>query len=70
MKSDAVRSLRSVLAKITAEQHELEGQRTAIEGALLAVNGRARSGRTTMKLSSRRAISRRMKAYWAKRKKT
>ena len=73
MANDITATLRKALGKLTSQKQRLDRQISAIETALGALGGRsqqadgARRGRR-MSPAARRAIGRRMKAYWAKRK--
>jgi hypothetical protein len=65
-------TLRKALGKLTAQKAHLDRQISAIEAALGALGGSprangARSGKG-MSAAARRAIGKRMKAYWAKRR--
>jgi hypothetical protein len=72
MASDITTTLRKALGKLTSEKARLDGQISAIQAALSAL-GRppqadgARGGRK-MSAAARRAVGKRMKAYWAKRR--
>jgi hypothetical protein len=72
MANDITATLRRALGKLTSQKERLEGQISAIETALGAL-GRspqaagARRGKR-MSAAARRAIGKRMKAYWAKRR--
>ncbi len=83
MPIDVTSTLREALAKLTAEKRRIERQAAAIQEALRAVNGAnkgqrsssarvmtrgAKRGRRRMSPAERKAVARRMKAYWAKRK--
>ena len=83
MPVDVTRTLREALSKLTAEKRRIERQAAAIQEALRAVNGAndgqrsssarvltrgAKRGRTRMSPAERKAVARRMKAYWAKRR--
>jgi len=83
MPVDVTSNLRQALAKLTAEKRRIERQSAAIQEALRAVNGTggerrssgarvakrgARRGRQRMSPAERKAVARRMKAYWAKRR--
>jgi len=78
MPTDVAKTLRATLSKLTAEKRQIDRQITAIQGALRAVNGtpavgqekdRApKRGRRRMSPAERKAVARRMKAYWAKRR--
>jgi hypothetical protein len=83
MPVDVTQALKEALSKLTAEKHRIERQTAAIQEALRAVNGTggerrsssarvvtrgAKRGRRRMSAAERKAVGRRMKAYWAKRK--
>jgi hypothetical protein len=73
MANDITTTLRQALGKLSSQRQQLDRQISAIEGALGALGGGsqgggARRGRRTMSPAARRAVGRRMKAYWAKRK--
>jgi len=83
MPVDVTRNLRQALAKLAAEKRRIERQAAAIQEALRAVNGTgggqrslgargvtrgAKRGRKRMSSAERKAVGRRMKAYWAKRR--
>jgi len=83
MPVDVTSNLRQALAKLTAEQRRIERQTAAVQEALRAVNGAgggqrssgarvatrgAKRGRRRMSPAERKAVARRMKAYWAKRR--
>lgn len=83
MPVDVTSNLRQALAKLTAEKRRIERQTAAIQEALRAVNGTggtrrsssarvmprgAKRGRRRMSAAGRKAVGRRMKAYWAKRR--
>jgi len=83
MPVDVTSNLRQALAKLTAEKQRIERQAAAIQEALRAVNGTgggqrsssarvvtrgAKRGRRRMSSAERKAVGRRMKAYWAKRR--
>jgi hypothetical protein len=72
MADDITATLRKALGKLSSQRQRLDQQISAIEGALGALGrppqgGGARGGRR-MSAAARRAVGRRMKAYWAKRK--
>lgn len=73
MANDITATLRKALGKLTADKARLDRQITAIQTALGALGGRtpaangARGGRR-MSAAARRAVGKRMKAYWAKRR--
>jgi hypothetical protein len=70
--ADAVRTtLRRALTKLNSDKTRIDRQIAALETALGALAGRAQQagrGRRRMSAAARRAIGRRMKAYWAKRR--
>ncbi len=80
MLTDLTKTLRKALIRLQAERKQIDRQIAAIEGALEGVGGRARRrragrparrrtrGRKPMSTAARKTMSRRMKAYWAKRK--
>ena len=73
MANDITATLRKALGRLSSQKQRLDEQISAIEGALGALGrsrqgGGARAGRRRMSPAARRAIGRRMKAYWAKRK--
>jgi hypothetical protein len=79
MSADVTGELRAALAKLTAEKRRIEHQTAALQEALRAVNGstgqrargltrRTKRGRRRMTTAERKAVARRMKAYWAKRR--
>ena len=71
MPVDITRTLRQALSKLEAEKHRLDRQVAAIRSILGSVDGRAAGRgrrRRRMSAAARRAVSRRMKAYWAARK--
>ena len=65
-------TLRKALGKLAAQKARLDRQISAIEAALGALGGSLRAngarGRKGMSAAARRAIGKRMKAYWAKRR--
>ena len=71
-------TLQKALAELQAERGRIDRQIAAIHAVLGAGRGRAgrasgrpaagRRARKRMSAAQRRAVSRRMKAYWAKRK--
>jgi hypothetical protein len=83
MPVDVTGALKQALSKLTTEKQRIERQAAAIQEALRAVNGMngsqpsggarvmtrgAKRGRRRMSPAERKAVARRMKAYWAKRK--
>ena len=84
MPVDITSTLREALSKLAAETRRIERQAAAIQEALRAANGTgggrrsssagavtrgAKRSRRQMSVTTRKAISAKMKAYWAKRKK-
>ena len=72
MANEITVTLRRALTKLSSQKQRLDGQISAIETALGAL-GRAPQagaprGRKRMSPAARRAIGKRMKLYWAKRK--
>jgi hypothetical protein len=72
MANEVATTLRKALGKLTSQKAQLDRQITAIETALGVLGGSqqrngTRGGRR-MSPAARRAIGRRMKAYWAKRR--
>jgi hypothetical protein len=82
MPVDVTSTLREALSKLTTEKRRIERQAVAIQDAIRAVNGagidqssksdrvvprRARRRSRSMSPAARKAVSARMKAYWAKR---
>ena len=83
MPVDVSSTLREALSKLSAEKRRIERQAAAVQDALRAVNGAndgqrsssarvltrgAKRGRRRMSPAERKAVARRMKAYWAKRR--
>jgi len=76
MSVDIRKPLQSALSRLKVEKQRIDQQIEAIEGALKLNGSRAekeerrssRSGRKPMSAAERRAVSRRMRAYWAKRR--
>jgi hypothetical protein len=83
MPVDVTATLREALSKLTTEKRRIERQTVAIQDAIRAVNGassdqsskndrivtrRAKRRSRRMSPAARKAISARMKVYWAKRK--
>ncbi len=71
--------LRKALATLEKEKRHIEQQITVVQAALEALGGKARSTasptakrpkakKRRMSAAARRAVSQRMKAFWAKRK--
>lgn len=76
MSADIRKPLQSALSRLKLEKERIDQQIEAIEGAL-RLNGvqpggkdrrSSRTGRKPMSAAERRTVSRRMKAYWAKRR--
>lgn len=78
MPIDVTKTLRKALAELQAEKVRIEKQIAAIQG-VLAVSGRGagkamrqeagkKRGRPPLSAVQRKAVGKRMKAYWAKRK--
>lgn len=83
MPVDVTKALKEALSKLTAERQRIDRQAAAIQEALRAVNGAnggqrsstarvvtrgEKRGRRRMSPAERKAVARRMKAYWAKRR--
>jgi hypothetical protein len=77
MAMDISKTLRRSLADLRSERMRLDQQISAIETALGALGGRGGRGRTAsgvprkrrpMNPAARKALSQRMRAYWAKRR--
>jgi hypothetical protein len=79
MAIDITKTLRKALADLQAERKKIDQQIGAIEGALAGMGGRPRGGgrraarprppaRRAMSATARKALSRRMKASWARRR--
>ena len=77
MAMDIGKTLRRSLAELRSERMRLDQQISAIETALGALVGRGGRGRTAsgmprqrrpMNPAARKALSQRMRAYWAKRR--
>ena len=72
MANDITATLRRALGQLTTQKQRLDRQISAIEAALGALGrspqaARGRGGRR-MSAAARRAVGKRMRAYWAKRK--
>ena len=70
-------TLRKALGTLQSEQDRIERQISAVQAALAALAGRGagrnssatgKRRRKPMSAAARKAVGRRMKAYWAKRK--
>ena len=71
MPIDISRTLRQALAKLDSEKQKIERQASAIRTLLGTTDGRSAvrvRRRRKMSPAARRAVSQRMKAYWAARK--
>ena len=83
MTVDVTSTLREALSKLTTEKRRIELQAVAIQDAIRAVNGasidqsskngravprRAKRRSRRMSPAARKAVSTRMKAFWAKRR--
>ena len=71
MPLDISRTLRQALAKLESEKQRIERQVSAIRSLLGGSDGRGAGRprrRRRMSASARRAVSQRMKAYWAARR--
>jgi hypothetical protein len=78
MPTDVTKTLRKALAELQAEKVRVEKQIAAIQGVLAVSGPRAgkevrvvpgkKRGRKAMNAAQRKAVAKRMKAYWAKRK--
>ena len=71
--ADVTGALRRALAELESEKNRIEGQIAAIQSVLGGGAGRrgrrpGMGGRKPMSAAARRAVSHRMKAYWAKRR--
>ena len=73
MPVDVQGTVRKAIRQLEAEKRRIDAQITALQAALANANsqGRVRAPgrrRRTMGAAARRAVSQRMKAYWAKRR--
>ncbi len=73
MADDITATLRRALGKLSSQKERIDRQIGAIEAALGALRrspqaARARRARRGMSAAARRAVGKRMKAYWAKRR--
>lgn len=75
MPVDVSRTIRQALSQLQSERDRLDRQIRTLQGALDGVGGRGagggggvRRGRRRMSAEARRAVSQRMKAYWAARR--
>jgi len=83
MPTDVTRTLKQALSRLLADRQRIDRQTTAIQGALQALNGASDGARLSsakkmapsrkrrrrqMSLADRKAVGRRMKAYWVKRR--
>jgi hypothetical protein len=70
MAIDVTKTLRAALTTLQAEQDHIEKQIAAIRGLVGGNHRGPLRARRAMSPAARRAVSRRMKAYWAKRRAT
>jgi hypothetical protein len=73
MADEVSTTLRKALGKLTSQRAHLDRQISALEAALGVLGRQQTNGprsRRSMSAAARRAIGRRMKAYWAKRRET
>jgi Arc/MetJ-type ribon-helix-helix transcriptional regulator len=74
MPMNVTATLRDALRSLEAERDRLTSRITAVQAALnggpasASTNSTARRGRRPMSAAERAKVSRRMKAYWAKRR--
>jgi len=74
MANDIQRVIEKALTKLRSEKSRIDGQISALQTALTAVrntgsdNAGAPRTRRRMSAEARRALAKRMKAYWAKRR--
>jgi gamma-glutamylcysteine synthetase len=80
MPTDITKTLRKALKELQTEKDKIERQIAALENALTGVGRRAawrrarrpakakKRGRKAMSVAQRKAVGRRMKAYWKKRR--
>jgi hypothetical protein len=83
MLTDVTSTLRQALSRLAAERQRIDRQTAAIQEAMRALNGggdgrgassvkattgKSKRGRRQMSPAERKAVGRRMKAYWAKRR--
>jgi hypothetical protein len=73
MANDVAGTLRKALATLTSQKARLDSQIGAIETALQSLGGgrgqsKGAPRRARMSAAARKAVGRRMKAYWAKRR--
>jgi hypothetical protein len=75
MANDVSATLRRALGQLSAQKQKIDQQISAIQTALGALGHRSAAagggrggGRRSMSPAARRAVGRRMRAYWAKRK--
>ena len=71
--ADLAGTLRRALLELESERNRIDGQIAAIQSVLGGGGGRrgrrpGSTGRRPMSPAARRAVSQRMKAYWAKRR--
>ena len=73
MATDVLGTLRKALAELHSEKSRVDRHISAVETALSALNGQpsvsgSHRRRRRMSAAARRAVGKRMKAYWAKRR--
>jgi hypothetical protein len=75
MPVDVSRTIRQALSQLQSERDHLDRQMRTLQAALAGAGGArgaalggARRGRRRMSAEARRAVSQRMKAYWAARR--
>jgi hypothetical protein len=78
MATDITKTLGKALKQLQGERKRIDRQIAAIEGALAGVagrggrvgrpSGRRKRGRKPMSAAARKAVGRRMKAYWKRRR--
>jgi hypothetical protein len=70
MPDEITSTLRKALARLQTERERIDRQITAIQSVIGSADGRAASAgrRRPMSAAARRAVSRRMKKYWADRR--
>jgi predicted nucleic acid-binding Zn-ribbon protein len=73
MAADVVATLRKALTDLRSEKSRVDRQISALETALSALNGQRPTGapsrrRRGMSAQARKALGKRMKAYWAKKR--
>lgn len=68
MAIDVTKTLRRALGVLEAERAQVDRQIGAVRGAISAAGNAASRPRPRMSAAARRAVSKRMKAFWAKRR--